>query len=112
MSNETRFSLRSGFVYVKTYESGGEVVIAICDEEILGAKLIDEEKGITFYVDPYFYGGDRVSLEEALRILSRASIANLVGKRIVNAAIRHGFIHSEAVLYINDTPHAQFMVLK
>ena len=112
MSNETGFSLWSGFVYVKTHESGGEVIVAICDEEILGTRLIDEKKGVAFYVDPYFYGGDKVSVEEALRILSRASIANLVGKRIVNVAIRHGFIHPEAVLYINDTPHAQFMVLK
>lgn len=112
MNDKTGFSPRPGFVYVKIHESGGEVVVAICDEEILGTRLIDEEKGVVFYVDPYFYGGEKVSVEEALRILDRASIANLVGKRIVDAAIRHGFIHSEAVLYINNTPHAQFMVLK
>ncbi len=96
-------------VYVKRYSSEGEVVIAICDAEILGTTLKDNN--IKFYVDPAFYKGELVTLEKALRILSEATIANLIGNNIVEAAIQHGFIHPDAVIVINGVKHAQFAVL-
>ncbi|MCD6301481.1 MAG: DUF424 family protein [Staphylothermus sp.] len=98
-------------VYVKIHKYGEERIIAICDEDLLGKNIIDEEKGIKFYVDPYFYKGELLSISKALMLLKRASIANLVGKNIVNAAKNNGLIHENAVLYIKDIPHAQFAIL-
>ena len=98
-------------VFVKIHEYGGERIVAICDEELLGKKIVDEEKGIKFYVDPYFYKGELVPITKAIKILKHASIANLVGKNIVRAAKNNGLIHEDAILYIRDIPHAQFAIL-
>ena len=98
-------------VYVKVHEYSGERIIAICDEELLGKNILDEEKGIKFYVDPYFYKGELLSITQAITLLKRASIANLVGKNIVSAAKNNGLIHEDAILYIKDIPHAQFAIL-
>ena len=98
-------------VYVKIHRHGEETIIAICDEELLGKKIVDEEKGIKFYVDPYFYKGKLLSIAQAIMLLKHASIANLVGKNIVSAAKNNGLIHEDAILYIKNVPHAQFAIL-
>jgi len=103
--------MSSGLVYVKKHLVGETLVVAICDHELLGKKLADEEKGITVYVDPAFYGGEVVSVEEALEVIKRASIANLLGKRIVEAAINEGLVLREAVISISGIPHAQVLVM-
>ncbi len=103
---------REKLVYVKKYVSEGEVVIAICDYEILDKKLVDSDKNITFYVDPNFYKGEVMSIANALNMLREATIANLIGKNIVEAAIEAGLISREAVIEIAGIPHAQLMVLE
>jgi hypothetical protein len=107
-----RFKPGSNRVYVKVHEYGDEVVVAICDAELLGKRIIDEDKGINFYIDPYFYKGELLGVEDALKILGKATIANLVGKRIVDKAVKHGYIHPESILWIKDVPHAQYVVYK
>ena len=99
-------------VYVKKYVSNGEVVVAICDYELLDKKLVDEDKKITFHVDPNFYKGEVMNIVDALNVLREATIANLIGRRIVEAAIEAGLISREAVIEIAGVPHAQFMVLE
>ena len=41
--------------------------------------------------------------------MRRASICNLVGKRIVEAAIEKRLVHGRAVIYFGDVPHAQIV---
>lgn len=97
----------AGKVYIKEFVSEGELVVAVCDEELLGKTISDGR--IKIYVDPSFYGGRLVDVEEALRIIDRSTIANLIGRRIVDAAIKHGLVHPEAVTEINGIPHAQII---
>ncbi len=92
-------------VYVKEHMASGELVVAICDKDLLGKRLVDGDR--VFYVDPDFYGGRVVSTKEALRLIDRASIANLVGNNIVYEAIRGGYVHPDAVIEINGVKHAQ-----
>ena len=96
-------------VYVKRYEYGGEIVIAVCDADLLGATLSDDN--IKFYVDPAFYKGELVTIDEALNMLAGATIANLVGNNIVEAAINRGLVHPDAILVVRGIKHAQFAVL-
>ncbi len=92
-------------VYMKIYEVNGERLIAICDEELLGVKLREGE--ISLYVDPAFYGDQLVPLSVALAEARQATMLNLVGEKIVNAAIREGLVHPAAVLRVQGVPHAQ-----
>lgn len=99
-------------VYVKKHYTNGEVIIAICDYELLGERIVDEEKNITVYIDPDFYKGELITIEKALKILREASIANLFGKNIVEAAINEGLLLKENVIEISGIPHAQLIVLE
>jgi hypothetical protein len=39
--------------------------------------------------------------------LEMATMANLVGRRTVEAATRHGFIDADCLLVVDGIPHAQ-----
>jgi len=97
----------SGLVYVKVHEVGGERIVAICDEELLGRTLYDSKRKLSFHISKQFYGGRIATIEEAIAEAMTATILNLVGKRIVSAAIENGLIHPDAVVEIAGTPHAQ-----
>ncbi|MHC1585965.1 MAG: DUF424 domain-containing protein [Candidatus Hecatellaceae archaeon] len=95
--------------YVKVTRVRGEVVVAVCDEELLGKKFVDEKRGLKLEVNERFYKGDLLSLEDSLKLIRGASIANLVGSRIVGEALTAGLIHSRAIIKIAGVPHAQIV---
>lgn len=95
-------------VYVKIHVIGKEIIVAACDKELLGSLIEDPSRKIHLYVDPAFFGGELRDLDSLLELLSRASSANLVGKNVVEAAIKAGFVHSDAVLSINGVLIALF----
>ena len=92
-------------VYMRVIETEGEKLVAICDEELLGKKFVED--GIVLYVDPGFYGGSLVPLSVALMEAQDATIVNMVGEKIVEAAIQAGLVHPQAVLRVRGVPHAQ-----
>lgn len=94
-------------VYVKEHWWGVDHVVAVCDKELLGRVL--DNKGSRFYIDPAFYGGRLVELSKALEIIGRSTIANLVGRNIVEAAVREGLVHPDAVIEVDGVPHAQIV---
>ncbi len=99
-------------VYMKISEAQGEKVIAICDQELLGLKIVDKELNIVFHVNEHFYGGELVPVSYAMSKAKEATILNLVGKNTVTAAIREGLVHPDAVIRIADVPHAQTVRMK
>lgn len=86
-----------------------ETIVAICDKELLGRKFKDNKKGIIFEVKENFFKGDKMSIDDSLTYLKSASIANLVGERIVGKAAKEGLIHHSAVIKIAGIPHAQLI---
>ena len=96
-------------VYVKSVRRGRDTVVAVCDAEILGKTL--EGGRVPFTVSEGFYKGVLGDVEEALDAMRRATICNLVGKRIVEAAIECRMVHERAVIYFGDIPHAQIVKL-
>ncbi len=96
-------------VYVKTVRQGRDVLIAVCDAEILGKTL--EGGRVPFNVSERFYGGTLCELAEAIEAMGKASIVNMVGKRIVEAAIECNLIQEAGVIYLGDVPHAQIIRL-
>lgn len=96
-------------VYVKSTRSGKDTLVAVCDAELLGRTL--EGGRVPFKVSDSFYKGVPADLVEAIEAMRRATICNLVGKRIVEAAIKNGMVHRAAVIYFGDVPHAQIVLL-
>ena len=96
-------------VYVKTVTQGRDRLVAVCDEEILG-KILEGGK-VPFKVSEGFYKGTLGEVDEAIAAMKQATICNLVGKKIVEAAIDCNMVHERAVIYFGDIPHAQIVKL-
>ncbi len=96
-------------VYVKLKQVGPNVVLAICDVELLGKTL--REGKIVFKIKDEFYNGGKASVDEAVSMINNSTIVNLVGKCCVEKAIAKGYVHPDAVIHIEGVPHAQIMKL-
>ena len=96
-------------VYVKTVRQGRDVLVAVCDAEILGRTL--EGGRAPFKVSERFYKGTLCELAEAIEAMGKASIVNIVGKRIVEAALECNLVQEAGIIYIGDVPHAQIVRL-
>jgi hypothetical protein len=94
-------------VYVNLRKSGQYTVLATCDCELLG-KVLREGK-IVFDINEEFYKGRRVTLEEAIELCRQSSIVNMVGKCIVEQAVKERLVHPEAIIKIKGVPHAQII---
>jgi len=94
-------------VYLRTSRHGRDTLVAVCDAELLGQTL----KGgrVPFNVSEEFYKGIPAGVEEAVEAMRHATICNMVGKRVVGAAIERRLIHERAVIYFGDVPHAQIV---
>ena len=93
--------------YTKLKKCGEYVLLAACDEELLGEILRDGK--IVFKVGEEFYKGSKMPVEDAVALMNESTIVNIVGPNIVNKAIEKGLVHPEAVLNICGVPHAQIL---
>jgi len=84
----------------------GQFVVAICDKNLLGKKI---GKNPTIIVKKNFYGGEVIDDKKALDLMERSNICNLIGKNIVDIALRKKFITKENIMFIDVIPHAQFL---
>lgn len=85
-----------------------ETLVAICDEELIG-KEIKIEKNFNTFVSERFYKEKLIDEKEALDLMERATIGNLLGERIIKLAIEKNIISPESVILIGGIPHAQFI---
>jgi hypothetical protein len=94
---------------MKIRKIGNNVLLSICDAEILGKTL--REGKIVFRVTEEFYKGVEVEIEEAIAMIENSTIVNMIGKNIVKKAVEKGYVHPEAILNIEGVPHAQIVKL-
>ena len=90
-------------------ESREELIVAACDSDLLGKKIVD--KKFTFDINKKFYGGELVDIEKMIKVLKMATIANIVGEECINAAVSAGIIDEESIKKIKNIPHAQLFKL-
>ena len=91
-------------VYVRVRKTHDHILVAVCDEALLGKILVDGD--FEFNVSEDFYGGKLVDIDTYLEQLKDATIVNMVGQTSVEAAVNAGMVHKQAILYIDGHPHA------
>lgn len=96
-------------VYVNLKQVDRNVLLAVCDCDLLGKTL--KEGKIVFRIKDEFYNGRKASVDEAISMINNSTIVNLVGKCCVEKAIAEGYVHPDAVIKIEGIPHAQIMKL-
>jgi hypothetical protein len=84
-------------------------LVACCDEDVIGRTFIEGK--LRLNPDQKFYGNAVSEISEALVLLETAEILNLVGDKIIRAAIERGLVHPDAVITIGGVPHVQVMRL-
>ncbi len=94
---------------MKIYRTGREIVVAVCDSEIVGKTF--REGDIKIEVKESFYGEIDVDEEEVRRALKIATIANITGKRAVKLAIDMGIVDEDNILKIGECWHAQMVIV-
>ena len=94
-------------MYVNLKKIGRNVLLAICDCELLGRTL--RQGKIVFHIKNEFYNSGKVTVEEAVNMIENSTIVNMVGKNCVDRAIAKGYVHPEAVMDIVGIPHAQIL---
>ena len=95
-------------IFVRMHPHPGEMILAACDEEILGKTFRGGGAKIT--VSQTFYGGDLVTEEVFIERTRSASIMNLVGNAVVDRALAEGIVSPESVIVIGEVKHAQVVM--
>ncbi|MFB6070656.1 MAG: DUF424 domain-containing protein [Halanaeroarchaeum sp.] len=83
------------------------LLVTVCDSDVLGETF--EEGDVSLTVTEDFYGGEPRDEEDVVESLGRASVANLVGREVVELALDEGYVEEDNVLDIDSTLHAQFL---
>lgn len=94
-------------MWVKVHHSKtGEVVVAICDENLLGRRIeVNDEFSVE--VSESFYGGALVTKDELDRYIAQAKILNLLGEATIAYMVEKGLVSEKAVIRVGRIPHVQ-----
>lgn len=98
-------------VFVKKHSYGNYTILAVCDGDLLGKVIKDENRGLTLFIDPNFYGGELVDIQKAISMVKEAQCVNMVGNTIVSKAIEEGLIQTSSIVEISGILHAIIMEL-
>lgn len=98
-------------IVMRVHQVRAEFIVAACDSDLLGQDLRVGASGRTVKVSPQFYGERRVSREELVWALRRATIANLLGRRTVALAQEEGLVARNGAGELGGVPHAEIFAL-
>ena len=83
-------------------------VVAVCDKDIFGRKLVEDEK--TLDVSGEFFNGKAMSEEEAIKEIAYCNdedaTFNFVGEKSVEIAKKLGLVKNEGIVSIDGIPFA------
>ncbi|OGI15923.1 hypothetical protein A3K63_01030 [Candidatus Micrarchaeota archaeon RBG_16_49_10] len=90
----------------KLHEIQGHVILGVCDKDILGKTIRADPE---FVVNGSFYFHKEAEEKALEAIFKECTMANLVGKKIVDFALKRKLITKENIIMIGEVPHAQLV---
>ena len=81
-----------------------EGVLSLCDKELLGKILSDENMELK--ISETFYKGDDYKKEMIEELAKNARNINAVGKESVDLLVKLGIVDKDSVRYVNKIPFA------
>ena len=91
------------------FKEGEDVLLAICDKNILGKTFESNDLQITVNE---FYKGKECTAKEALEIARKVTIINAVGNKIISLLIENEIVNKDMILKIGSVSHAQVIIIK
>ena len=93
----------------KIHKSGNDIVLAVCDSEILG-KVFKGGK-LKLEIKKSFYYEKKAKKSDLSEFFKKATIINLSGKKTIDFAINENLVDKNNTISINGVPHAQIIKL-
>jgi hypothetical protein len=87
---------------VKVSDYQKNLVVNICDIDLLGKNLVEEQ--LNMNISKNYYGEKIIEHEEAKHLLKNASIINMVGKNAVSLSIELGVGSENGVKKVAGVP--------
>src|SRR5215469_13342676 len=98
-------------IVMRVHRVRSEVIVAACDEELLGRDLAVGSSGRKMTISSHFYGERAVSDEELAWAFKRATIVNLLGERVLSLARRLGLVDENGTGTLGGVPHAEVFTM-
>jgi len=92
---------------MKTYKREAGLLVAVCDEELVGKTLKSGDLNVN--ISTHFYKDKQVGADAVLDALRGSFAGNFFGKKAVQLAIKAGVVSAHGVKKIAGIPHAQFI---
>jgi len=108
ISYKSRY-IGSSIMYLKIHHGEFSHVVAIADRTLIGRTL--KEGMLQIEVSEYFYKGEIVTEADVVSVLKNTNNANMIGTKVVNCAIEHGFVKADNIIMIDGVPHAQIILI-
>lgn len=87
---------------VRTVNYQKQLMLNICDAELLGKKIVEGD--LTMHISENYYGERFVERDEAESLLNNSSIINMAGKETVSLSLKLGIGSENAVKIVSDVP--------
>src|ERR671910_2931936 len=87
--------------YMRKMDYQGSLMVNICDEELLGKNIESDTLNITI-TNEFF--NEIVNEKDITRLLKRCSIANLIGRRVVDKTLSLGLAKKDSIKIVSDIP--------
>lgn len=91
----------NGEFMMRTIAGSNATIVNICDAELVGTTVNGD--GLVMNISKEYYGGELVSANDALAMIKKSDVANLVGKRIVDLVVNQDLATEEAVKFVGKT---------
>ena len=87
--------------YIRKMNYQGSLMINICDEELVGKDIKSDSLNINI-TNEFF--NEVVNENEITSLLKKCSIANLIGRRVVDKTLSLGLAKKESIKIVSDIP--------
>ena len=87
---------------VKTTEYQKNLMLNICDAELLGKSISENE--LTMKISESYYGNEIIEINEAKKLLESSNIINMVGKDTISLSLELGIGSENGVKKISGVP--------
>ncbi|HEX5186185.1 MAG TPA: DUF424 family protein [Nitrososphaeraceae archaeon] len=79
----------------------GSLMVNICDEDLLGKNIVSDSLNINITSE---FFNEIVNENEINRLLTKCSIANLIGRRVVQKTLSLGLAKKDSIKIVSDIP--------
>ncbi len=87
-------------VKVSNYQKN--MTLNICDVDLLGKKIIQDE--LNMHISESYYGEKLVDRDEAKALLKNSSIINMVGKETISLSVQLGIGSESGIKTVSNIP--------